>query len=179
MIDNNLLHEYSLFLRGCFTVQRNLFSYLWNLKTLIFVANLRKDQQVLAIWKPQNVCLPERKKSAELWGSVSIYRGQRTLKNRHGRLGCESGRILLWKDRKRCALSSLERPKPKTWKFGPFRVPFGTPKMPNWPLDTKHSFVFECHLDSFFRVFWPVLVPRRVFILRLWFLSLFWIIQAI
>ena len=28
VIENNLLHEHSLFLRGCFRVQRNLFSYL-------------------------------------------------------------------------------------------------------------------------------------------------------
>ena len=40
--------------------------------------------------------------------SVSIYRGQKTLKNRHGRLGCESGRILPRKGRKVCALSSPE-----------------------------------------------------------------------
>ena len=35
------------------------------------------------------------KKCAELWGSFSIYRGQRALKNRFGRLGFESERILL------------------------------------------------------------------------------------
>ena len=55
----------------------------------------------------KNVYLSKhKKKGAELWGSVSIYRGHKTLKNRHEWLGCESGRILLWKDRKWGALSS-------------------------------------------------------------------------
>ena len=48
-----------------------------------------------------------KKKGAELWGSFSIYKGQKTLKNRHGQLGCESGCILLQKDRKRCTLPLL------------------------------------------------------------------------
>ena len=49
----------------------------------------------------KNVCLSERKKkSAELWDSVSIYRDQKTLKNKYGQLGSESERILLGKDRK-------------------------------------------------------------------------------
>ena len=51
------------------------------------------------------MCLPERrKKGAELWGSVSIYRGQKTLKNRHGRLGCEFGCILFVKRSKKVCL---------------------------------------------------------------------------
>ena len=39
-------------------------------------------------------------------------------------------------------------PKLKRGKFGSFRVPIGTPKVPNWLLDTEHFFVFGCHLDS-------------------------------
>ena len=58
-------------------------------------------------------------------------------------------------------------PKPKRRKFGPFRVTFGTPKVPNWPLDSERSFTFGYNWDSSSSVFWPVLVPRRVFILRL------------
>ena len=38
-------------------------------------------------------------------------------------------------------------PKPKRGKFGPFRMPFDTLKVPNWLLDTEHFFVFGCHLD--------------------------------
>ena len=69
-------------------------------------------------------------------------------------------------------------PKPKRSQFNPFKVLFDTPKVPNGLLDTKRSFMFGCHLDSPFKVFWSVLAPRRTFILSLWFLSLFWIIQA-
>ena len=61
------------------------------------------------------------------------------------------------------------RPKPKRGKLGPFRVPFGTPKVLNWLLDTERSFMFGCCLDFSSRVFWQVLAPRRIFILRLWF----------
>ena len=60
-------------------------------------------------------------------------------------------------------------PKPKRGKFGPFRESFGTPKVPNWLLDTERTTVFRCVLDSPSRVFWPVLAPRRIFILCLWF----------
>ena len=66
------------YLRGCFRVQRNLFNYLWNLKTLILLANLREDQLLSTICES-----PKRKKKkngAELWCSVSIYRGQKTKK---------------------------------------------------------------------------------------------------
>ena len=45
------------------------------------------------------------------------------------------------------------RLKPKTWKFGSFRVPNGTPKVSNWPLEAEHSFMFGCCLDSLYRVF--------------------------
>ena len=41
-----------------------------------------------------------KKKSVELWDSISIYRSQKTLKNRYGRLGFEFGHIILWKDQK-------------------------------------------------------------------------------
>ena len=121
----------------------------------------------------ENVCLSKRKrKNVELWGSISIYRGQRTLKNRHKRLGCESKQRKIQPNKGKGVHyrhPKAIRPKPNKGKFNPFRVPFGTPKVPNWPLDTEHSFVFGCHLDSSSRVFWSILVPRRVFILHLWF----------
>ena len=60
-------------------------------------------------------------------------------------------------------------PKPKRGKLGPFRVSNGTPKVPNWLLDAERTSMFECHLNSLSRVSWPVLVPRRVFNIRLWF----------
>ena len=44
-------------------------------------------------------------------------------------------------------------PKPKRGKFGPFKVPFGTPKVPNGLLNTKRSSVFGCILDFPTRVF--------------------------
>ena len=44
-------------------------------------------------------------------------------------------------------------PKANNGKFGPFGMLNGTPKVPNWPLDTEHSFVFVCHLDPSSRVF--------------------------
>ena len=79
----------------------------------------------------KNVCLSERKKkSAELWDSVSIYRGQKTLKNRYGWLWFKSGRILLRKIEKGMhnRHPKVVRPKSTSGKFGPFRVPFGTQK---------------------------------------------------
>ena len=49
----------------------------------------------------KNVCLSERKKkNVELWDSISIYRSQKTLKNRYGWLGFEFGHIILRKDKK-------------------------------------------------------------------------------
>ena len=47
-------------------------------------------------------------------------------------------------------------PKPKRGKFGPFKVPFSTPKVLNGLLDTERSSMFECVLDS----------PSRVFLIR-------------
>ena len=44
-------------------------------------------------------------------------------------------------------------PKPKRGKFEPFKVPFGTPKVLNGLLDTEHSSMFGCDLDSPSRVF--------------------------
>ena len=68
------------YLRGCFRIQRNLFNYLWNLKTLASTKNQKGDQKIWAVGA-KNVCLLEcRKKGVELWGSVSIYRDQKTLK---------------------------------------------------------------------------------------------------
>ena len=112
-----------------------------------------------------------KKKGVELWGSASIYRSKKSLKNRYGWLGFESGRILLQKGRKWCGYCHQKAVGPKhiTWKFGPFRVLFGTPKVPNWLYGSEHSFMFSCRLDSSSRIFWLVLVPRCVFILRLWF----------
>ena len=43
-------------------------------------------------------------------------------------------------------------PKPKRGKFDPFKVPFGTPKVPNGLLDTERSSMFGCVLDSSSRV---------------------------
>ena len=121
----------------------------------------------------KNVCLSERKKKcAELWGLVSIYRGQKTLKNRYRWLWFKSGRILLRKIEKGMhnRHPKVVRPKSTSGKFGPFRVPFGTPlKVSNWPYGSECTFVFRCCLDSSSRVFCLVLVPKRVFILRLWF----------
>ena len=97
------------YLRGCFRVQRNLFSYLWNLKTLASTKIQRGDQKNMSCLGAQNVCLLEcRKKDVELWDSVFIYRGQKILKNRYMQLGFESRCIILRKGRKWCALSSLE-----------------------------------------------------------------------
>ena len=111
------------------------------------------------------------KKGVGLWGSVSIYRGQKTLKNRYEQLGFNSEVsfcVKIKKDMHNCH-SKAVGPKPISGKFGPFRAPFGTPKVPNWPYGFKCNFVFGCRLDSSSRVFWLVLVPRRVFILHLWF----------
>ena len=65
-------------------------------------------------------------------------------------------------------------PKPTSWQFRTFKVPFdtpkvpfGTPNVPNWPYGSECTFVFGCCLDSSSRVFWLVLVPRHVFILCL------------
>ena len=72
-------------------------------------------------------------------------------------------------------------PKPNQGKFGPFRMPFGTLKVPNWVLEAECTFVYGCHLISPSTVSWLVLVPRHVFNLCLWFFfffSLLLIIQA-
>ena len=37
------------YLRGCFRVQRNLFSYLWNLKTQASIENQRGDQKIWVV----------------------------------------------------------------------------------------------------------------------------------
>ena len=60
-------------------------------------------------------------------------------------------------------------PKHNQGKLGPFRVSFGTPKVPDGLMEAEPAFVFGCHLVSPSRVFWPVLVPSRVSNLRLWF----------
>ena len=151
MIENNLLHEHSLFLIVCFRVQRNLFNYLWNLKTLISIANIKKDQQISAIWESQNVCLSEcKKKSSQLWDLISIYRGGKTLKHRHGRLKCDSRRILMWKGKKECALSSPKGSWAKAQKGGHSALQ----KCRMVLLDAERSSVFGCVLDFLFRVFW-------------------------
>ena len=46
-----------------------------NLKTLAWTENQRKDKKIRAIWKPKTYASQSVKKGAELWGSVSIYRG--------------------------------------------------------------------------------------------------------
>ena len=107
-----------------------------------------------------------KKKGVELWGLVSIYKGQKTLKKRYEQLGFESGHTLLQKDRKGYALSSPEGRRAKAhmmaiWQFWS--------AVPNWLLEAECALVFRCHLVSPSRVFWLVLVPRRVFNLRLWF----------
>ena len=109
------------------------------------------------------------KKGAELWGLVSIYRGQKTLKNRYGWLGFESTFCEKIEKGVHYHHPKAVGPKPTWWQFDTFRVMFGTPKVPNWLLEAEPTFVFGCHLVSPSRVFWPVLVPRRVFNLRLWF----------
>ena len=169
MIENNLLHEHSVFLRGCFRVQRNLFSYLWNLKTLILAANLKEDQQILAIWESQNVCFSEcRKKCAELWDSVSIYRGQKTLKSSPKVQNANRDSSFCEKIEKGVPYRHPKGvgPKPKRSQFGTFEVPFGTPKVPNGALGCQTFFYVQVPFDSVF-------APRRVFILNLWLFYLF------
>ena len=70
----------------------------------------REDKKIWAIWEPKTYASQsvEKKNDVELWGSVSIYRDQKTLKNRYGWLGFESRHILLRKGWKGCALSSPE-----------------------------------------------------------------------
>ena len=130
----------------------------------------------------KNVCfLKCKKKSDELEGSVSIYRGQKTLKIVTDDYGLNSNASFCEKVEKGVPYchSKAIGPKPTWWQFGTFRVPFSSPKVPNWLLEAKCTFVFGCHLVFPSRVFWLVFVPRRVFNLRLWFflLSFFWIIQ--
>ena len=151
MIDNNLLHEHSLFLGRCFRVQRNLFNYLWNRKTLTFVANLREDQQILGIL------------------SLKTYASQSVKKKKKRRVNPDASFCEKIKKGVPYCHPKAVGPKPKRGKFGPFRVSFGTAKVPNWLLDTECSFMFGCCLDSSSKVFWQVLAPRHVFILHLWF----------
>ena len=72
------------FRRGCFRVQRNLFSYLWNLKTQASIENQRGEQKIWAVWEPKACASQsveifffslEGEKCAELWDASSIYRG--------------------------------------------------------------------------------------------------------
>ena len=111
----------------------------------------------------KNVCLSECKKRGELWGPVSIYRGQKTLKNRYRRLGFEFGHILLWKCRKWCALLS---PKGRWAKAHMMAIRHS--KSAELALRGRMHFRIRVHLLSPSRVFWPILVPC-VFDPRLWF----------
>ena len=122
------------------------------------------------------------KKGVELWDSVSIYIGQKTLKHRHGWLGCESGHIILWKDWKGCLIVTRRElgQSPKRANSTLLKCRSALQKFRLVPLGVECSLVFGCLFYYLFRVFfyYLVLAPRRVFILSLWFLSLFWIIQA-
>ena len=70
-------------------------------------------------------------------------------------------------------------PKPKREKFGPFKVPFGIPKVPNGLLDTECSSMFECILEFLSRVFLSGPCTQMCFHPQsMIFLSLFQIIQA-
>ena len=61
------------YLRGRFRVERNLFNYLWNLKTLILLANLKEDWEISAIWESQNICLLERKKKVLNYETQALF----------------------------------------------------------------------------------------------------------
>ena len=105
--------------------------------------------------KVKNVCLSEckkkKKKGSKLWGLVSIYRGQKTLKNRYGWLGFESDASFCKKIENgmhNChskAVGSM----PTLGKFSPFRYS----KVLNWPYGSEFTFVFGCRLDFSSRVF--------------------------
>ena len=118
-----------------------------------------------AFWEPK-MCASQSIKEMCWIMRFNLYlqRPEDSKKNRYGRLRFESGHILCEKIEKGVPYHHPKAtgPKPKTWKFSPFRVP-------NWPYGSEHSFMFGCRLDSSFRVFWLVFVPRHVFILCLWF----------
>ena len=137
----------------------------------------RRDHKIWAIWKPKMYTSQSvKKKGTELWGSVSIYRGQRTLKNRHERLGCKSKHILLRQNRKKLCLIITRRPLGQSPKYG------------NSALLECHSALQNCRIGLWtpntlscsgaiwtplLGFFLPVLVPRRIFILCLWFFIFF------
>ena len=108
------------------------------------------------------------KRSLELWDPISIYRGGKTLKKRHGRLKYEFGRILLRKGWKGYALSSLEGSWAKAQK-GATRHSKSAIRCSWMPNILPCAGAFWTLFLGFFD---PVLVSRRVFILSLWFFFL-------
>ena len=103
-----------------------------------------------------NVCLPERKKNVLNYEVQSLFIEVRGLyKISTDDQDMNSNTSFCEKIEKGVPYRHPKAvgPNPKTWKFGPFRVLFGTPKVSNWPLDTKHSFLFGCCLDFSSRVF--------------------------
>ena len=131
-----------------------MFNSLWNLKTLILQQHLERGSKNMCGLRVKNVCLLEHKKKKMLNYEVASFceKVEKDVSYRHPK---------------------VVGPKPTWWQFGIFRVPFGTLKVLNWLLEAKRAFMFRCHLISPSKVFWPVLVPRRIFNLCLWFFGLF------
>ena len=105
-LESNLLREHSSTWNDVLGFKET-FQLSLKLRNPSFNRKSKKGSENMSNLGSQNVCVSERKKKGvELWGLVSIYKGLKALKNRYERLGCESGCILLRKDRKGCALSS-------------------------------------------------------------------------
>ena len=129
----------------------------------------------------KNVCLSKRKKkSAELWDSVPIYRGQKTLKNRYGRLGFESVHILLRKGRKGCLIITRrplgQSPQDGNLAFQMCRLALQKCWIGSWRLNALScsGAIWSLLLGFFGRSLYLDVFSTSVYD----FLSIFWIIQA-
>ena len=67
------MHHHTLFLRGYFRVQRNLFNSLWNLKTLILKQHSERGSENMCGLRVKNVCLLECGKKVLNYEVQSIF----------------------------------------------------------------------------------------------------------
>ena len=104
-LESNILHEHSSAWNDILGLKET-FQLSLEPKNPSFNKKSKRGSENMSNLGPKTYASYSVKKCVKLWGLVSIYWGLKSLKNRYGRLGCESGCILLRKDWKMCALSS-------------------------------------------------------------------------
>ena len=143
--------DHFLFLRGYFRVQRNLFNYLWNIKTLISTANIR-----------EGICKYEQFESLKVCASQSVQKVPWIMRSNlylqrweNSKKKAWTIKIRIWthpfaKRLKRVCLIVTRRELGQSPKGGHSALQ----KCHSVLLDAKHSSMCGCVLDSLSRVFW-------------------------